>query len=107
MHKDDQIDTILLACTHYPLIAGQILKYTPKNVQLISQGKIVAESLLNYLQRQQQIEQQCSKKLAQRGQAAGVQAPGHHAQRYQPVGDEPTCRHIHGRKATGHAGRYK
>jgi len=61
LHKDDQIDTILLACTHYPLIAGQILKYTPKNVQLISQGKIVAESLLSYLQRQQQIEQQCSK----------------------------------------------
>ncbi len=59
--KDGNIDVILLACTHYPLIASQILKYTPQNVQLISQGKIVAESLQYYLQRQPQIEQQCSK----------------------------------------------
>lgn len=59
--KDDQIDTLLLACTHYPLITDEILKYTPQKVQLISQGKLVAESLQHYLQRHPEIETQCSK----------------------------------------------
>ena len=61
LQKDDKIDTILLACTHYPLITDQILKHTPKHVQLISQGSIVAQSLQQYLQRHTGMESRISK----------------------------------------------
>lgn len=50
------IDTLLLACTHYPLLKEKIQKYLPGGVQLISQGEIVAESLKDYLQRHPEIE---------------------------------------------------
>jgi glutamate racemase len=56
-----EIDTILLACTHYPLLAKKISKYIPDGVELISQGEIVAASLQNYLFRHPEIEEQCSK----------------------------------------------
>ena len=56
-----EIDTILLACTHYPLLVGKIKKYIPPNVQLISQGEIVAASMENYLLRHPEIEERCSK----------------------------------------------
>ena len=55
------IDTILLACTHYPLLADKIKKNIPPNVQLVSQGEIVADSLENYLFRHPEIEEKCSK----------------------------------------------
>jgi len=57
-----EIDTILLACTHYPLLVDKIKKYIPPSVQLISQGEIVAASLENYLLRHPEIEERCSKK---------------------------------------------
>jgi glutamate racemase len=59
-HSPD-IDTILLACTHYPLLKDKIQQYMPETVTLISQGEIVAKSLVNYLQRHQEIERRCSK----------------------------------------------
>lgn len=59
--NSEEIDTILLACTHYPLLANKINKYLPANVQLISQGEIVAASLENYLFRHREIEEKCSK----------------------------------------------
>ncbi|MEO9051459.1 MAG: glutamate racemase [Ginsengibacter sp.] len=55
------IDTILLACTHYPLLLNKIQKYLPRNMQVISQGPIVATSLEDYLRRHPQIETQLSK----------------------------------------------
>ncbi|MEO8771373.1 MAG: glutamate racemase [Ferruginibacter sp.] len=61
LQKDEDIDTILLACTHYPLLMDKILQYVPKTVSVISQGKIVAESLVNYLQRHPEIAENCSK----------------------------------------------
>jgi len=61
LSKSAEIDTILLACTHYPLLAGKIRKYIPQNIQLISQGEIVAASLENYLFRHPEIEERCSK----------------------------------------------
>ncbi|HEX7458216.1 MAG TPA: glutamate racemase [Ginsengibacter sp.] len=61
LNKSPEIDTILLACTHYPLLADKIKKYIPPNVQLISQGEIVADSLENYLFRHPEIEEKCSK----------------------------------------------
>jgi glutamate racemase len=56
-----EIDTVLLACTHYPLLSPKIERFLPKGVQLISQGKIVAASLENYLFRHPEIDEKCSK----------------------------------------------
>ncbi len=51
MDQSGKIDTILLACTHYPLLMPKISKYKPENVKIISQGHIVALSLKDYLNR--------------------------------------------------------
>lgn len=59
--KDHKIDVILLACTHYPLLIEKIKKYVPRKVEIISQGKIVAESLHDYLSRHQDIEKHISR----------------------------------------------
>lgn len=61
MEQSDEIDTILLACTHYPIIQDQIRKYIPQHIRLVSQGGIVASSLEDYLQRHPQMEQMLSK----------------------------------------------
>jgi glutamate racemase len=61
LKKDHEIDTVLLACTHYPLLMDKIMKYLPASVNIISQGKIVAESLKVYLQRHREMEALCSK----------------------------------------------
>lgn len=60
MAKDPQIDTIILGCTHYPLLMPKIKKYLPAGVQVVSQGDYVATSLQNYLARHQQIAKKCS-----------------------------------------------
>lgn len=61
LQEDDAIDTILLACTHYPLIKKRMEKFLPADVSVIAQGEIVAVSLKDYLQRHSEIEQQLSK----------------------------------------------
>ena len=61
LQKDDKIDTILLACTHYPLIKKRIEKVLSKNIKIIAQGEIVAASLEDYLHRHAAIETQLSK----------------------------------------------
>ncbi len=55
------IDTLLLACTHYPLLEDSIKKFIPEGVRLISQGPIIAESLKDYLFRHSEIESGLSK----------------------------------------------
>jgi glutamate racemase len=61
MVKDVRIDTVLLACTHYPLLLNKIREYSPADMQIISQGEIVAASLEDYLLRHPEIVSQCSK----------------------------------------------
>ena len=61
MRLDPAIDTIILGCTHYPLLMPKILKYLPAGVRVIPQGEYVAESLKQYLERHPQIEQKCAK----------------------------------------------
>lgn len=61
LDQDNKIDSILLACTHYPLIADKIRKFLPSNIQLFDQGEIVAKSLKNYLDRHQDISAKISK----------------------------------------------
>jgi glutamate racemase len=58
LQQNNAIDTVLLACTHYPLLLPQIQAYLPKHITVVGQGTIVANSLANYLQRHTTIEQQ-------------------------------------------------
>ncbi|SKB54483.1 glutamate racemase [Sphingobacterium nematocida] len=55
------IDTLVLACTHYPLLLPIIEKYIPKGITVLSQGELVAKSLADYLVRHPEVEQSCSK----------------------------------------------
>ena len=59
MRLDPQIDTLILGCTHYPLLMPKILKYLPQGVRVVPQGEYVAESLKAYLERHPQMEQRC------------------------------------------------
>jgi len=59
--QNKDIDTVLLGCTHYPIIEKQIRAYLPATVQLISQGAIVANSLEAYLKRHSAMELAISK----------------------------------------------
>lgn len=61
MRLDPEIDTLILGCTHYPLLINKIMKYVPEGVRIIEQGEYVARSLVNYLQRHPELEAQCSK----------------------------------------------
>lgn len=61
MNIDPQIDTLILGCTHYPLLINKILKYVPANVKIIPQGEYVAASLKDYLARHPEIEIRCTK----------------------------------------------
>ena len=60
LHKDKDIDTVVLGCTHYPLLAHKIRKFLPENVNIVCQGEIVAHSLEDYLQRHPEIESRLS-----------------------------------------------
>lgn len=53
---DPYIDTIILGCTHYPLLYNKIRRYTPDNIKILIQGKIVAASLIDYLNRHPEID---------------------------------------------------
>ena len=51
LEQDKQIDSIVLACTHYPLLRSKIEQYLPEGITLLSQGELVATSLKDYLHR--------------------------------------------------------
>jgi len=59
--KSDQIDTLLLACTHYPLLQEKISAYLPKHIKVVPQGDIVAASLKGYLHRHPEMEQKLTR----------------------------------------------
>lgn len=61
LSADPEIDTIVLACTHYPHLFKKIRRYTPENINIICQGDIVAASLKDYLRRHPEIESKCGK----------------------------------------------
>lgn len=61
MRRDPKIDTIILGCTHYPLLLNKILKYVPRGVKIIPQGGYVANSLKDYMVRHPEIDVKCSK----------------------------------------------
>lgn len=60
LQKDNEIDTLILGCTHYPLLKSSIQKYVPKNINILEQGEIVAEKLVDYLNRHPEINERLS-----------------------------------------------
>ncbi|GAF05164.1 glutamate racemase [Saccharicrinis fermentans] len=58
---DKDIDTVILGCTHYPLLMNKIKQYLPHSCTILAQGDIVARSLEDYLKRHPQMDAQCSK----------------------------------------------
>jgi len=59
--KDPLIDTVILGCTHYPLLIEKIRKYMPGNIRIFSQGEYVAESLRDYMTRHPEMDNRCTK----------------------------------------------
>lgn len=59
--KDLLIDTIILGCTHYPLLMPKIEKYKQPGVRIIAQGEYVANSLKDYLKRHPEMNEKCTK----------------------------------------------
>jgi len=59
--KDPEIDTILLGCTHYPLLLEKISRYVPEHIRIVSQGEYVASSLKDYLDRHPEIDSRCTR----------------------------------------------
>jgi glutamate racemase len=61
LKKDARIDTLILGCTHYPLLENKIRRYLPASVSALSQGEYVAGSLADYLYRHPEMDARCSK----------------------------------------------
>ena len=61
MRQDKDIDTIILGCTHYPLLLPKIRQYLPADMRIVAQGEYVATSLQQYFERHPDMEQRCTK----------------------------------------------
>lgn len=61
LSHDPEIDTLVLGCTHYPLLIDKIQQFTPSNIHLIVQGDYVASSLVNYLERHPEMDKLCTR----------------------------------------------
>ena len=59
--RDPEIDTIILGCTHYPLMLDKIRQYTPPGIRLVPQGEYVAPSLARYMERHPDMEAHCTR----------------------------------------------
>lgn len=59
--KDDNIDSIILGCTHYPLLINKIRQFLPDNINIVAQGEYVAKSLKDYLLRHPEMNKICTK----------------------------------------------
>jgi glutamate racemase len=61
LKSDAEIDSIILGCTHYPLLLPTIKKFVPDNIKLMEQGKVVTQKLVEYLKRHPAMDRKCSK----------------------------------------------
>ena len=59
--RDSRIDTIILGCTHYPILLDKIRKYVPQEITVLTQGSAVASSLKEYLNRHPEMDSLCTK----------------------------------------------
>lgn len=61
LQKDKDLDTLILGCTHYPLLLHIIKRFLPKNIEILEQGHLVAEKLMAYFKKHRQLEKQISR----------------------------------------------
>lgn len=61
LNQSRKIDTIILGCTHYPLLLNKIGRFVPDGITLVSQGEYVARSLKDYLFRHPETDEKCTK----------------------------------------------
>ena len=61
LEKDPIIDTLILGCTHYPLLMDKIRQFTPPHIRIVAQGEYVAHSLQDYLKRHPEMDSRCTK----------------------------------------------
>jgi len=61
LNQKKNIDTVVLGCTHYPLLLTKIRDYLPDEISILSQGEVVALSLADYLNRHPEIDRKLSK----------------------------------------------
>lgn len=59
--KDREIDTVILGCTHYPILLPKIRQHMPEDITIVSQGKLVADSLKDYLRRHPEMDAKCTR----------------------------------------------
>ena len=59
--KDDKIDTIILGCTHYPILYDKIRRYTPDHITVVVQGEYVGRSLAHYMERHPEMRELCTR----------------------------------------------
>jgi glutamate racemase len=62
LSKDSELDTLILGCTHYPLLMESIKKYLPSRIEILEQGRIVSEKLIDYLKRNPGLAQRIDRK---------------------------------------------
>lgn len=79
LKNDPLIDTVILGCTHYPILSDIISEFIPDHVNIVSQGPLVADKLLDYLSRHPEIERNC----AQHGNVAFLTTE--HAQTFDVI----------------------
>ena len=92
--KDKDIDTLILGCTHYPLLLKSIQKFVPENIKVLKQGEIVAEKLLDYLKRHPEIEKRISRSGIRNFQTTeSVETFESKAQLF--LGEKVNAQHIH------------
>ena len=61
LEQDARIDTVILGCTHYPLLLPKIGQYMPKRITIVTQGELVAASLEDYLRRHPEMDAACTR----------------------------------------------
>lgn len=61
LSQNGSIDTVILGCTHYPLLIDKIRQYLPQDCCILAQGDIVAKSLIDYLKRHPEMDDKCTK----------------------------------------------
>lgn len=61
IYRDKEIDTVILGCTHYPLLLPKIKRFIPDGITIVSQGEYVASSLKDYFKRHPEMDVRCTK----------------------------------------------
>ena len=61
LDRNSEIDTVVLACTHFPLLINNIRRYLPERITILDQGTLVSKRLVDYLDRHPEINNRLTK----------------------------------------------